>query len=211
MSTEPQTNKITKYLINLNWDTLQSFPFQSFLFLTNNNELMALGYTNGFNIPIHKFDSHKNEWIKIFDYNTATLHIPSLPPETLKIISAAYDDEHNLLYVCTLSRMITLDLQTKNKVTSNTPRHFGRFELIFVENKLHQIWNNSHYGTAKPGDHYVYDTTKRFHKITTFQPFDGLWGYRLVYLESQKCILSFGGFHENAYYCQNSIYRFSCV
>eukprot|EP01084_Bolivina_argentea_P009399 17554_1 len=195
MSAEPENN--------LNWEELKSFPceYVSQPFVINNDEFMAASLKDG----IYKFSVHKNEWIKIFDYDSDF---------KCRIYSLAYDNKHKLLYVCdaniVTSRMVILDLKTKNKITLMAQQYEADFGLIFGENKLHQICNwTPPGGIVQRGDHYIYDQTKQFQKITTFDAFNGLINYHLIYLKSSKCIFAFGGWKIMLNGYQNSIYRFS--
>ncbi len=85
-STEIESNK---------WIELTSFPFAnvSQQFLINNNEFLAAVSIKNKNVNgdgVYKFNTIKNEWIKIFDYDNDFECI---------VNSAAYDLEHKLLYV----------------------------------------------------------------------------------------------------------------
>eukprot|EP01084_Bolivina_argentea_P236345 397421_1 len=98
--------------------------------------------------------------------------------------------------------MLTFNLNTRNKVTSKKEQDTGDFGLIFVEDKLHKIH-------GRDGDHYIYDKTKQFQKITTFKSLQNLVHYGLIYLQSQKTALVFGGIlYPNG---EKSIYGFSCI
>eukprot|EP01084_Bolivina_argentea_P015583 29202_1 len=201
MSTEPERNQ--------EWNKSSSFPLRSFLsqpFMVNNDEFVVVpSKASTYNGDgIYKFNIHKNEWIKIFCYHTnfeCYTH------------SAVYDNEHKLLH-CNVgdypAKMVTFDLKTKDKITIKKQQHRIDFRLIFAENKLHQICNSAAIGgTPQSGDHYVYDATEQFQKITTFQSFDGLADYGLIYLKSQNSIFAFGG--RTLFDLTNTIYRFSCV
>eukprot|EP01084_Bolivina_argentea_P031502 58305_1 len=192
---------------NLKWNKLVSFPFTSFSqpFVTDDNEFIIAAtkryYSNGDGI----YKLHKNEWIKIFDYDENS---------EWNMYSTAYDNINKLLYVSdTLaSRMLLFDLKTKSKVTSISQQYKRYVQFIFVENKLHQICNSVRPGsTVDNGDHYIYDQTKQFKKITTFKSFEHLSDYSSIYLKSKKSILSFGGYNIEKGGYQNSIYRFSCI
>eukprot|EP01084_Bolivina_argentea_P267723 454552_1 len=159
---------------DLKWKKLVSFPFTSPSqpFAADNDEfIVATSKTPHSNEDgIYKFNTHKNEWIKIFDYDkNANCYIHSV----------AYDNTHKLLYACAKSRhplkMLTFDLQTENKVTSKKEQNGGYFGLIFVEDKLHKI-------CTRNGDHYIYDKTKKFQKITTFKSLKELIYYNFIYL-----------------------------
>eukprot|EP01084_Bolivina_argentea_P031197 57745_1 len=198
MSTEPETNQ--------KWKQPLSFPSRSYIsqpLFVNTDEFMVVA-SKGFEIcddadGIYKFDTQKNEWTKIFHYDKNF---------KCTVDSAAYDYKHKLLYICDLSqypsiRMSTFDLQTRNKETSMTEEQgIGYCGLIFVEDKLHKIYSRN-------GDHYIYDKTKEFQKITTFKSLEYLVYYCFIYLQSQKSILLFGGYKLGG--AQNSIYRFSCI
>eukprot|EP01084_Bolivina_argentea_P024676 45942_1 len=198
MSTE--TKSVSK------WNELASFPFKYFSqpFVTNSNEFIVAAYktihSNG--DAIYKFDTNKNEWIKIFDYDKNS---------NFNIRSAAYDNKNKLLYIGDTSKILAFDLKTKN-VTTLKEQYKRFFGLIFAENKLHQICSQLNVdGTCSNFDHYVYDKTKHFQKITTFPSFFRLHYYNaLIYLTVHKCILLFGGWNINGGY-QHSIYRFSCI
>eukprot|EP01084_Bolivina_argentea_P071047 129213_1 len=100
------------------WNTLKSFPhiYFSLPFVINNNEFMvAATASNLFDCDgdgIYKFNIHKNEWTKIFDYDKYF---------KCDSYSAAYDNKHKLLYICSISppKMLSFDLQT-SKVTTKT-------------------------------------------------------------------------------------------
>eukprot|EP01084_Bolivina_argentea_P102116 182985_1 len=95
---------------NSKWNTLESFPFKHFLqpCVVNNQEFMVASLING--DGIYKFNTHKNQWIKIFDYDSNFKCI---------ILSATYDNKHKLLYCCDYpSKLLTFDLNTKSEVTS---------------------------------------------------------------------------------------------
>eukprot|EP01084_Bolivina_argentea_P318105 551595_1 len=141
MSTESERNS--------KWNKLLSFPFNRFshpLVVDDNDEFMVMASKSLCHNAggIYKFNTQKNEWTKIFDYDKNFECIPH---------SATYDNKNKLLYICDISvkpsKMTTFDLKTKNKVTSNTEQDIC-FGLIFVEDKLHKICNEN-------GDHYIYD------------------------------------------------------
>eukprot|EP01084_Bolivina_argentea_P181002 312661_1 len=100
---------------NLDWNILQSFPFEYFSqpFVINNDKLTVAASKTYFSDGdgIYKFNIHKNKWIKIFNYDQNVKCNP---------YSAVYDNERKLLYVSdlNLSKMSTFDLKTKNKVIS---------------------------------------------------------------------------------------------
>eukprot|EP01084_Bolivina_argentea_P031198 57747_1 len=196
MSTEPETNP--------KWNKSSSFPLRSILsqpLFVNTDEFMVVaskGFKIGYDADgIYKFNIQKNEWTKIFHYDKNFKCIP---------YSVAYDYKHKLLYICDIykwwPRMLTFDLQTRNKETSKTEEDTCYFGLIFVEDELHKI-------CSRNGDHYIYDKTKEFQKITTFKSLEYLVYYCFIYLQSQKSILLFGGYKLGG--AQNSIYRFSCI
>eukprot|EP01084_Bolivina_argentea_P061863 113092_1 len=123
------------------WNTLKSFPYSNSCqpIVTNNDELMAVApkqttyYSYGHGI--YKFNKHKNEWIKIFDYDKNF---------KCNVYSTAYDNISKLLHICDIytnpPKMLTFNLKTRNKVTSKKEQqNVGYFGLIFVENKLHKI------------------------------------------------------------------------
>eukprot|EP01084_Bolivina_argentea_P146463 256430_1 len=109
--------------------------------------------------------------------------------------------------------MVTFDLKTTNKVTiKKAEEDTFHFELFFVEDKLHKICSEN-------GDHCIYDKTKQFQKITTFEDFTDLYNYHSIHLKLKQSIsiLLFGE-HVSAFLsnqatdsCQNSIYSFSCT
>eukprot|EP01084_Bolivina_argentea_P289214 496582_1 len=193
---------------NSKWDMLQSFPFTYLTqaFVINNDEFIIASkkiYNNNYSGDgIYKFNIHKNKWIRIFDYDSDL---------QCTIASAAYDNKHKLLYCCDYpSTMLIFDLKTKSKVTTIAQQDKMYFRLIFVESKLHQICNVVpiiHSSPVQGGDHYMYDTTKQFNKITRFDSFKYLVNNDLIYLKSQKYIFSLGGLKRLNH--QNSIYRFS--
>ncbi len=132
------------------------------------------------------------------------------------IRSSTYDKKNTFLYFYDITkadfkRIITCDLKTKNTMTCTkglwSVSNF-RSELIYAENKLHRICN---YETThvEGGQHLVRDKTYQIHTLTYFKPFDGLFGFSLLYLQTQKRILSFGGAKTVGY--SDSIYQFSCV
>eukprot|EP01084_Bolivina_argentea_P245821 411484_1 len=132
------------------WNTSVSFPFKCFsqpCMINNDEFILAASKTiSSKGDGIYKFDTHKNEWIKIFDYDENF---------TCDIISAAYDNKQKLLHVGHYdnpSTMFTFDLQTKTKMPSMTPSDSSYFDIIIVDNKLHQICSN--------GNHYIYHKTK---------------------------------------------------
>eukprot|EP01084_Bolivina_argentea_P194715 334138_1 len=159
MSTEPKRNS--------KWNKLLSFPFLRFSepFVINNDEFMVVSsreygrrdglICSGAGDGIYKFNTQKNKWTKIFDYDNNF---------KCSAYSAAYDYKHKLLYICDTSeypssRMLTFDVKTRKKVTSKKEERedeYG-FRLIFVEDKLHKI-------SIRNGDHYIYDKTKQFQK-----------------------------------------------
>eukprot|EP01084_Bolivina_argentea_P015580 29197_1 len=212
MSTEPERNQ--------EWNKSSSLPLRLLLSqpcmvdidecvllsqpcMVNNDEFVVVpSKASTYNGDgIYKFNIHKNEWIKIFCYDTNF---------KCCIGSTAYDNQHKLLHISDRSRMVTFDLKTKDKITIKKQQHRIDFRLIFAENKLHQICNSAAIGgTPQSGDHYVYDATEQFQKITTFQSFDGLADYGLIYLKSQNSIFAFGG--RTLFDLTNTIYRFSCV
>eukprot|EP01084_Bolivina_argentea_P066487 121189_1 len=179
MSTKPERNP--------KWNKLLYFPFTYFSqpFVVNNDEFMVVPYKT-FDCDgdgIYKFNTQKNEWTKIFDYEANF---------NCSAYSVAYDNKHKLLYICDINtglktRMSTFDLKTTNKVTSKTEQYEDLFGLIFVEDKLHKI-------CPLNGDHYIYDKTNQFQKITTFKSLKDLYKYGFIYLQSQKTMLLFGGF-----------------
>eukprot|EP01084_Bolivina_argentea_P095512 171702_1 len=97
MSTQPERNS--------QWNTLQLFPFR-FLHkpcMINNHEFMIAAQTNYDGDGIYKFNIHKNQWIKIFNYDDnfkCTIH------------STAFDNKNKLLYVSDSSRILVFDLKT---------------------------------------------------------------------------------------------------
>eukprot|EP01084_Bolivina_argentea_P015582 29201_1 len=216
MSTEPERNQ--------EWNKSSSLPLRLLLSqpcmvdidecvllsqpcMVNNDEFVVVpSKASTYNGDgIYKFNIHKNEWIKIFCYDTNF---------KCCIGSTAYDNQHKLLHISDRSRMVTFDLKTKNKVTS-IGHQMERSQCIFVENKLHQICNVATPGnTIQNGDHYIYNKTKQFQKITTFKSSMNLDGYRTIYLKSKKSIFLFGGWNggwTNTAGYQTSIYRFSCI
>eukprot|EP01084_Bolivina_argentea_P039343 72704_1 len=126
MSTEPE--------INSKWNKLLSFPFASFSqpFVLNNDQFMVVSSNRSpcHGDGIYQFNTQKNKWTKIFDYDK---NFECLP------YSAAYDNKHKLLYICNISQyppnMLLFDLKTRNKVTSKVQQDSGCFGLIFVEHK----------------------------------------------------------------------------
>eukprot|EP01084_Bolivina_argentea_P135929 239438_1 len=165
---------------NPKWNKSLSFPIQSTLsqpFMVNNDEFVVVA-----SWKIYKFNTQKNEWTKIFDYHKNF---------ECDVDSPAYDNKHKLLYMRDTSeypgQMLIFDLQTKNKVTSKKEQCGRYFALIFVQNRLHKI-------CSRNGDHYIYDKTKQFKKITTFKSLDDMYGSGLIYLQSSKSILLFGGY-----------------
>eukprot|EP01084_Bolivina_argentea_P236344 397419_1 len=183
------------------WNTVKSFPSADVgqPFVVNNDEFIVassnISHCNGDGI-IYKFNIQKKQWIKIFDYDT---HFHCI------VYSAAYDNKHKLLQICDINthpaKMVTFNLKTKNKVTKKEQDE-GYFGLIFVEHKLHQI-------CSRNGDHYIYDTTKQFQKLTTCNSLKDLFNYNFIYLKSQKTVLLFGGVSWPDW--KNSIYGFSFI
>eukprot|EP01084_Bolivina_argentea_P267724 454553_1 len=159
---------------DLKWKKLVSFPFTSPSqpFAADNDEfIVATSKTPHSNEDgIYKFNTHKNEWIKIFDYDKNF---------KCNANSSAYDNKHKLVYICDASeyprQMLIFDLQKRNKVPSKKEQGARYFGLIFVEDKLHKI-------CTRNGDHYIYDKTKKFQKITTFKSLKELIYYNFIYL-----------------------------
>eukprot|EP01084_Bolivina_argentea_P194059 332922_1 len=167
------------------WNKLKSFPYKysSQPFVINNDEFMVAAYNTTYSNGdgIYKFNIYKNEWVKIFNYDTDF---------RCSMRSTAYDNKNKLLYVCDTSvhpsRIVIFDLKTKNKMTLKEHQYKTAFGLIFAENKLHQICNLvKRGGTVQNGDHYVYDKTNQFQKITTFKSFAYLYHYGLIYLKKK--------------------------
>eukprot|EP01084_Bolivina_argentea_P261593 442133_1 len=143
------------------WKERTSFPFSisGQPFLINNREFTIATSQHKYCVPkgdgIYKFNTYKNEWIKIFDYDENF--------ECKHVISATYDNKNKLLYVGVYTsdnsptKIVTFDLKTctTNQMTLKGDT-YNSFELIFAENKLHKICDS--------GDHYVYDTTEQFQK-----------------------------------------------
>eukprot|EP01084_Bolivina_argentea_P092208 165916_1 len=153
--------------VNSIWKTVESMPFTHCCppIVINNDEFMVASNFNG--TGVYKFNIHKNKWIKIFYYN-----------ETFKcsVVSTAYDHKNKLLYAHNSPlNMVIFDLNTEHKATLKEEQCKRHSELIFVSDKLHQICTQS-------GNHYVYDKTKQFQKITTFNYFKGLQNYGLIFL-----------------------------
>eukprot|EP01084_Bolivina_argentea_P294305 506346_1 len=162
---------------------------------------------------IYKFNTHKNEWTKIFNYNETF---------TCTIESVTYDNKNKLLYfsgkpdthMTWLHILVIFDLEN-NEITAKQLNKTN-FKLIFANNQLHQIcyYNGDH---CVYSDHYVYDSAK-FQKLTTFVPMHNLYNYGLIYMKSKKSLLVFGGMQQidvtnfrSGYVTKKSIYRFSCV
>eukprot|EP01084_Bolivina_argentea_P146462 256428_1 len=97
--------------------------------------------------------------------------------------------------------MVTFDLKTTNKVTiKKAEEDTFHFELFFVEDKLHKICSEN-------GDHCIYDKTKQFQKITTFEDFTDLDNYHSAHLQLKQSISILLFSEHNTY----SIYSFSCT
>ena len=100
---------------NIEWNKLLSFPFKriSQPHMINNDEfIIAAHKKHGSNGDgIYKFNIHKNEWIKIFNYDNNGY-------KYLIIYSTTYDNKNKLLYVCIRTitgafKMIIFDLETQ--------------------------------------------------------------------------------------------------
>eukprot|EP01084_Bolivina_argentea_P052520 96478_1 len=156
MSTEPERNS--------KWNKLVSFPFTIFSqpLIVNNDEFVVAAASIAFYCDgdgIYKFNIHKNEWKKIFYYDSNF---------QCESYSATYNNKHKLLHICDRHRwpckMLTFDLKTKSKVTSyidfRSRSTLNNFGLIFVEDKLHKI-------CIQDGGHYVHNKTKQFKRLTS--------------------------------------------
>eukprot|EP01084_Bolivina_argentea_P015581 29200_1 len=187
------------------WNKSLSFPIRSTLsqpFMVNNDEFVVVAskadyYCGVSGDGIYKFNTQKNEWTKIFDYDKNF---------QCDIYSATYDNKEKLLYICdTSSRMLSFDLKTKKTLIRYTGGNES-FELIFAENALHQICHT--------GNHYIYNTTKQLQKITTFNSLKNLGFYGVIYVKRNKSILLFGGWNIlgwNMCNTFNTIYQFSFI
>eukprot|EP01084_Bolivina_argentea_P072619 131857_1 len=199
------------------WKELITIPIKGTVLISvpvsiNNDEFMvALSKNDHFSNGdgIYKFNINKNKWIKIFDYDEKFM---------CNIWSSAYDNDNKLLYVCDpshsqsyTSRILIFDLNTKTKVTITEEQFKQLFGFIMIEDKLHQICHMvSSNSEMENGNHYIYNATQQFNKITTFKPLEKLFFYGLIYLKSKKAVLLCGG-HKFGFVFQDSIFLFSCI
>eukprot|EP01084_Bolivina_argentea_P015571 29178_1 len=107
--------------------------------------------------------------------------------------------------------MAVFDLKNNKMTVKEDQQYELSVQLIFADNRLHQI--------CQRGDHYVYDKTNKFQKLTTFNALSGRRDQEIIYMKSKKSILAFGavGFfphnpitNTRPYGMKRSIYQFSC-
>eukprot|EP01084_Bolivina_argentea_P015570 29176_1 len=81
--------------------------------------------------------------------------------------------------------MAVFDLKNNKMTVKEDQQYELSVQLIFADNRLHQI--------CQRGDHYVYDKTNKFQKLTTFNALSGRRDQEIIYMKSKKSILAFGG------------------
>jgi len=189
---------------NTKWNKLLSFPFEciSKPHVINSDEFIIATHQTHHSKGdgIYKFNTHQNKWIKIFDYTNISKY--------KNIDSTAYDNKNKLLYACigwmkNVFGLIIFDLKTRNTVLTIIPKNTFHFKIIFVKDKLHQIYNEC-------GLHYIYNIRKQWQqcqKIGKFK-FSVNNGCDTIYLNSIKSILLLGGAYHSF---DDSIYQFSCT
>eukprot|EP01084_Bolivina_argentea_P289215 496585_1 len=165
------------------WHKFCPAPFFTKIFAINKDEFIAASKTS-----ILIFNQQKNEWNKILDYKGQfDDHL-------------AYDETNQTLYLCdTEGKLLTFDVKSRKLSLLMQIPHMFPSQLIFAENKLYKIDNHIL---------YVYDDImKQFNIINEQRKLMFHNDFPIIYLKSQKCLLSFGSGIQNQR--NNSVYNFT--
>eukprot|EP01084_Bolivina_argentea_P245744 411374_1 len=148
----------------------------------NNHEFVVAPTTDG----IYKFNIRQNEWKKVLDYDS---NLECYAPRYGNKLF--YDSQTQILYFWKSKddELLQFDLKIGKLTSSSCLQH--QPGLIYVEGELHQIC------TYTTKDHLIWDKQVKklisFHIPRAFESFRMLRYHGLIYLNSMKCILLFGG------------------
>ncbi len=198
-------------LSNTIWNELLNFPFSHFGPVTclNDNEFIVLSQKyeqfNDNGDGIYTFNIIKNEWNKIYNYDTNISYNC--------FWSSAYDNKNKILYgvSCDLktvdndSKIFLFHLNSKIS-TCLLQENKKYYEIIFVNEQLHQI------GSIESGNHFCFNNKQKyFQKISTLKKTANLMNFGNIYLPQNKILFIMGGYVPSLtifQYC-NTIWKYS--
>eukprot|EP01084_Bolivina_argentea_P263478 445964_1 len=184
------------------WNQMARFPFKIYskVVLLNETEFIAVPRPSDSD-KLFKYSINDNKWGEWIVY-----------PEELiaatRYSAIAINKQRNILYICSNSLLVKLNLETnKWTIISHTITFGSEAAAVLVNNTFHII------GGDRNCKHYMWNENKsQFDLIHSFSEYsEGYSCQEIVHLQSQNALLLMGGYDGTMGFALRDIWKFSLI